>query len=85
MKTSLRCASLASIAFMTSGTLAHAHPGHDGHELTWDFGHLAAYPLATTGCLAVLAIFAWAGWRMLRRAATVRIQSLRGSQPSRGT
>jgi len=20
-----------------SATLAHAHPGHDGHELTWDF------------------------------------------------
>jgi len=27
--------------------VAQAHPGHDGHELTWDLGHLAAYPGAT--------------------------------------
>lgn len=35
--------------------LASAHPGHEGHELTWDYQHLVAHPLATLGCFAVLA------------------------------
>jgi hypothetical protein len=51
----------------------HAHPGHDGHELTWDFGHLAAYPLATAGCLLVIAGTVWIAGRVLRtRAAAAR-------------
>jgi hydrogenase/urease accessory protein HupE len=44
--------------------LAHAHPGHEGHELTWDFNHLVAHPLATLMCFAVLAAGAWAAWRI---------------------
>ena len=67
-----------------SPSLLQAHPGHDGHEFTWDFSHLAAYPLATIGCFASVAAIVWLGWVMLRRSATARIQSLRGSQPSRG-
>ena len=39
--------------------LAQAHPGHGGHELTWDFNHLAAHPFATLECLIVLAAGVW--------------------------
>jgi hypothetical protein len=82
MKTSRRL--VLSFAFLASAAEMLAHPGHDGHDLTWDFSHLAAYPMATAGCLAIAAMLGWIGWRMLRRSATERIQSLRGSQPSRG-
>ena len=41
---------------LLSPTLALAHPGHEGNELTWDYQHLMAHPLATLGCLAVLAV-----------------------------
>ena len=34
-------------------TLALAHPGHEGDELTWDYQHLLSHPLATLGCFAV--------------------------------
>ena len=40
---------------------AFAHPGHEGHELTWDFGTGAMHPL--TGwdhLLAMVAIGLWA-------------------------
>lgn len=73
-------------ALLASAALLRAHPGHDdGHELTWDLGHLAAHPLATAGCVALLAAGAWVGIQLLRRdAQPVRVQSLRASQPSRG-
>jgi hypothetical protein len=45
---------------LTLTSLAQAHPGHDdGHELTWDFRHLAAHPGATTICLTLLGLGAW--------------------------
>lgn len=73
-------------ALLATAALLRAHPGHDdGHELTWDLGHLAAHPLATAGCLAVLAAGAWVGVQLLRRGAEpARVQSLRTSHPSRG-
>ncbi|MEO7412745.1 MAG: hypothetical protein ABIZ81_05250 [Opitutaceae bacterium] len=43
-----------------------AHPGHDGHELTWDLGHLAAFPLATVGCFLAIAGLGWTAGRVLR-------------------
>ncbi len=44
---------------------AFAHPGHDGdHDFTWTFSHLAAYPLATLGCFALIAAGAFAAWRI---------------------
>jgi urease accessory protein len=50
---------------------ALAHPGHDdGHELTWDFGHLVAHPLATCGCLAVLVVASAVLWQLVIRAGT---------------
>ncbi len=41
--------------------LAHAHPGHDGHDFGWDFRHGLTHPL--TGwdhLLALLAVGVWA-------------------------
>ena len=54
-------------------TLAHAHPGHDGHELTWDMvsvapAHLAAHPLATVGSALGLVVLTWAVVRATRNA-----------------
>ena len=84
MKTSFVRGGALLLSSIAATPLLQAHPGHDGHELTWDFSHLAAYPLATMGCFASVAAVAWIGWIMLRRAATARVQSLRGSHPSRG-
>ncbi len=70
--------------FILSAALAHAHPGHDGHELTWDLSHLADHPLATTACFSLVGVASWVGWVLLRRGATQRVQSLRASQPNRG-
>ena len=87
MQTSVRrTLSLFSVVFASVSVL-RAHPGHDdGHELIWDLGHLAEHPLATIGCVAVLAALVWGGWLAVARcrATMVRSQSLRGSQPSRG-
>jgi hypothetical protein len=54
MKTSLWRAAAVLAPFILMVTVANAHPGHDGHELTWDFSHLAQHPLATMGCAAVI-------------------------------
>lgn len=75
---------LAAATFLASYGLSHAHPGHDGHELTWDFSHLAEHPLATLGCATVLGVGGWTLVRILRRVWEVRVQSLRASQASRG-
>lgn len=41
--------------------LAHAHPGHDGHELTWDFNGGFAHPLSGWDhILAMVAVGLWA-------------------------
>lgn len=59
---------------------AHAHPGHDGHEFTWDFSHVAAHPFATMGSIAAIGVVAWIGWGAARLGA----QSLRESHAKRG-
>ena len=46
--------------------VAQAHPGHDDHEFTWDFSHLAAHPSATLGCVAVVAAAGAIVWRVSR-------------------
>jgi hypothetical protein len=62
---------LVSVAALP--VIAHAHPGHDGHELTWDMRHLAAYPWATLGCFAAIGGIAWLAGRIVRiRAERVR-------------
>jgi hypothetical protein len=64
--------------FLASASAALAHPGHDGHDLTWDFQHLAANPVATLLCAAVLAGAAW-GLSLGFSAIVARRQSLRKS------
>jgi hypothetical protein len=54
-------------------SIAHAHPGHDGHELTWDMQHLAAHPAATLLCFTMIAAGIWAltqGLLVVRRRFT---------------
>ncbi len=61
--------SVARVAvFLASAALARAHPGHDGHDFTWDFGHLGAYPDATILCLGVLGVIAWGVWKVFAAA-----------------
>jgi hypothetical protein len=59
------------------------HPGHDGDELVWEMSHLAAYPVASVVCFTVLGVGAVAAWQLGRRRQR-SVQSLRGSQVSRG-
>ncbi len=85
MKTSFVRRATLSAAFLGAINLAQAHPGHDdGHELTWDLGHLLAFPVATGLCLAVFGVAAWGAWQIVRRRASAEVQSLRGSQASLG-
>jgi hypothetical protein len=69
---------------LTVATLAHAHPGHDGHELTWEMRHLAQHPFATIGCAAIVGAAVAVAIELVRRRTETRVQSLRGSQPTRG-
>lgn len=69
MQNPLRFFSLGAVLVVGLPSAALAHPGHDGHELTWDFSHLVAHPLATVCCLAVLAASVWLGWRLTRHPA----------------
>ena len=65
MRNSLR-STLVAVVAIALPSLAHAHPGHDGHELTWDFSHLAAHPLATLGCFLTIGASAWIIWRFVQ-------------------
>jgi hypothetical protein len=76
MKPLLRPVVLFSIAWMASIVPLWAHPGHDDdHGLVWDFGHLAAHPLATFACFTVLAGAIWLGWQFVRRRTKVQTVS----------
>ena len=73
MKSSFARRLLLSTLLLGSIDLLQAHPGHDdGHELTWDFSHLAAHPVATTLCFTVAATAVWVGLRLIRRRARQR-------------
>ncbi|HTO05154.1 MAG TPA: hypothetical protein VL069_15700 [Opitutus sp.] len=69
MITSCRSTFIAALFAIVIPVLAHAHPGHDDHDFTWDFSHLTAHPWATLGCLAALFAGAWIVWRWLKNAA----------------
>ena len=71
MKRSPACVALLAL-FLAIVPSALAHPGHEGHELTWDFNHLAAHPLATISCFIVIGAMAWMGWRALQPAASAK-------------
>jgi urease accessory protein len=50
-----------ALAAFALPVLAHAHPGHGGHELTWDFAGGAAHPLSGWDhLLAMVAVGLWA-------------------------
>lgn len=79
MKLSPRRALVPVAAFVAAASVAQAHPGHDGHDFTWDFGHLAAYPDATILCIGVLGAVAWVVWKIVSARAEepkpVRVRS----------
>lgn len=52
---------LAAIVTLALPLLALAHPGHDGHDLTWGFGTGFSHPLSGWDhLLAMLAVGIWA-------------------------
>jgi urease accessory protein len=52
---------LAAIATLALPLLAQAHPGHDGHDLTWSFGTGFGHPLSGWDhLLDMLAVGIWA-------------------------
>jgi NhaP-type Na+/H+ or K+/H+ antiporter len=84
MKTSVPRLILAAITFLAVIASANAHPGHDGHELTWEIRHLAQHPVATMVCAALVGAAAAIVFQFLRRRGAESDQSLRASQRSRG-
>ncbi|HYD85230.1 MAG TPA: hypothetical protein VEA63_14290 [Opitutus sp.] len=65
-------ARIAVLAATFTPVVALAHPGHDDHDFTWEFSHLAAHPVATLLCVTVLAAIAWTIWRFLRHPKSRR-------------
>ena len=68
MINSCRSTFIAALFVIVIPVLARAHPGHDDHEFTWDFSHLAAHPWATLGCVAALFAGSWIVWRWLKHS-----------------
>jgi hypothetical protein len=72
-----------SAAFFATAALLRAHPGHDGHDFSWDFHHLANYPDATILCLGAAGAVGWVGWKVMSartdapKAAPVRLDDVR--------
>lgn len=85
MKLFPRRALVSTAAPVAFASHAQAHPGHDGHDFTWDFGHLAAHPDATILCVGVLGVVAWAGWKIVSaRAGEPKAVRVRSEDPRRG-
>ncbi len=59
---------LSAAAFLATASFVQAHPGHDGHDFSWDFSHFAAYPDATILCLGVLGALVWGIWKVAAAA-----------------
>lgn len=77
MKTSCVRPIFAATALLATASAAFAHPGHEGdHGLTWEFSHLAAHPVATVLCGAVL-LTAVAGVAWLARSQSLRKSAVR--------
>lgn len=77
---------LSAAAFLAIASFAQAHPGHDGHDFTWDFSHLAAYPDATILCLGVLGALVWGIWKVAVAApAEPKHVPVRAEDPRRDT
>jgi hypothetical protein len=55
------------MVFLFSAALVQAHPGHDdGHDLTWDFSHLAHHPFATALWVVAVGALVYVVFRMGR-------------------
>lgn len=68
MKTfSLRLVAPTAV-FLATAALAQAHPGHDGHNFTWDFTHLVDHPDTTILFIGVLGAVAWGVWKIFTAA-----------------
>jgi hypothetical protein len=60
MKTPHRSSLTLAALVLATPLSALAHPGHGDPDFTWEFSHLAANPIATLGCVLVLAGGFWA-------------------------
>ncbi len=73
---------ILALAAFAAPVLAFAHPGHDGHELTWDFATGARHPFSGWDhLLAMIAVGMWAARlggrnRWLVPAAFVSVMAL---------
>ncbi len=78
----MKLSRLLALAAFTLPVLAHAHPGHEGHDLTWDFTSGAMHPLSGWDhLLAMIAVGLWAAQlggrsRWLVPAAFVGVMTL---------
>ena len=72
-----------TVLSLAAAPAALAHPGHDGHELTWDYDHLAAHPLATLGCFMVIVVLAEIVWRFLRPASDAQTSKTAAAKATR--
>ncbi len=73
---------ILALAAFALPALAFAHPGHDGHEMTWDFATGASHPFSGWDhLLAMIAVGMWAAQlggrnRWLVPAAFVSVMAL---------
>jgi hypothetical protein len=67
MRFSLHRSLPLAASFFATAVLTHAHPGHEGDELTWDVsaGHLASHPLATLANALIPVAGAWGAARLV--------------------
>ena len=84
MKLFTRRAAPFTAALVASASLAQAHPGHDGHDFSWDFRHLADHPDATILCFGVIAAVAWFVWKVASaRAEAPKVSPVRSDESGR--
>lgn len=70
-------------AALACPVLALAHPGHEGHEFSWDLGTDPIHQLATLSLLAAPVLLgAWLALRWRRQSKLARIS--RESRERRG-
>ena len=59
--TDMKLSRFFALAAFALPVLAHAHPGHEGHDLTWDFTSGASHPLSGWDhLLTMIAVGLWA-------------------------
>jgi len=64
---------LSSLIVLVSATVAHAHPGHAGHDVTWDVSHPSEQgALIVLLGFAVVCAWVWAAHQFPSRPLFVR-------------